>query len=154
MAIDIAIYESADGGEVNLVNEDIELIAGLTNQVYLALFGGNVEQDTSDELNDLDQRFDWWGNAYLPTNQQFNSTFERTISKVAITGEGLSILEDAAKKDLEYLQEYADIQVQASVTQPKRVELIVSLTEPDSESTKIKFIWDSTRNTVIQETII
>lgn len=154
MIADIAMYESGSGGELSLTNEDLTTIQGLTNQVYLALFGGNTEQSTSDDLNELDQRSDWWGNAYLSEENQFNSDFERTIREVALTGEGLSRLEDAAKNDLKYLSDYADIEIEASKISLNRVQILVNLTEPDSRSTKIKFIWDGTRNELIEQIII
>jgi len=95
--IDIAIHESGDGGEINIVNEDVNTIQGLTNQVYLALFG-NYEQVTTNQLTGV-ERFDYWGNAYLLSENQFNSTFEKTINEVALTSGGVNRLVDAAKTD-------------------------------------------------------
>ena len=154
MITDLAIFESGSGGDLILKNDDLDTINGLTNQVYLALFGGNIEQSTSDDIDKLDQRGDWWGNAFLSTEYQFNSIFEKTISEVALTGEGLSKLEDAAKSDLSYLEQYAEIEVSASVPQLNRLELIVKLTEPDNQSTQIKFIWNGTRNEIIEQVIL
>ena len=154
MIADIAIYESGSGGEWNLVSDDLETISGLTNQVYLALFGGNIEQSTSEDLDQLDQRADWWGNSLLNIEQQFNSSFERLINEIALTGEGLSKLEDAAKDDLKYLEKYAVINVSASVPSLGRLELVINLQEPDNISTRLKFIWDGTKNEVIQEITI
>jgi hypothetical protein len=41
MIADITIFESGDGGDLALINDDLATIEGLTNQVYLAWFGGN-----------------------------------------------------------------------------------------------------------------
>ena len=152
--IDVEIYESGSGGEFNLVNDDLETINGLTNQVYLALFGGNVEQSTSDDLNNLDQRFDWWGNGFLENENQFNSTFEKILSEVALNSSGLSKLKSAAKEDLKYLEDYADITINASITGLNRLELLINLDEPGNISTKIKFVWEGTKNELIQEITI
>lgn len=153
--VDLTILESGDGGDLYLNNEDLSTVSGLTNQVYLALFGGNVEQSTSIDLSELEQRFDWWGNEYLEDDEfRFNSEFERKLNQVALNSGGVSILEDAAKSDLVYLQEYADIQIEGSIPDINKFKLLVSLQEPGTDSVKISFIWDGTKNEVIHEIII
>lgn len=152
--IDIMIFESGSGGDLNLKNDDLETVSGLTNQVYLALFGGNIEQSTNENLNLLEKRNDWFGNNLLPTEQQFNSIFEKTIREITLTSAGIQILENAAKKDLEYLSEYADIEISGSIVSRDRFELIINLIEPDDNSTKIKFVWDGTKNELIEYIII
>lgn len=147
---DLTIYESGEGGEMALVNDDIATISGLTNQVYLALFGGNIEQSTSEELDALSIREDWFGNEILETEFQFNSLFEKTIRTVAINTNGLSILKDAADSDLEYLRTYAEIITTISIIGLNKVQLIVSLTEPNDLSTRIKLVWDGTKNELIE----
>lgn len=154
MITDIGIYDNGNGGEINLVNNDIQTIKGLTNQVYLALFGGNIEQSTSEGLSELDQRYDWWGNQFIPDNQQFNSNFERTLSQVALNSSGLKTLREAAESDLQYLSDFADITVETSIISSRRLELSVTLAEPDRQSTKVKFIWDGMRNEIIEHQII
>lgn len=147
---DIMIYESGDGGELNLKNDDLETISGLTNQVYLALFGGNKEQVTSDELDEVDVRNDYWANELLEDELQFNSTFEKALSEVVLNSNGISKLEDAAANDLEYLKEYADINIEGSIPEINIFQLEVELIEPDDISTKIKFLWDATKNELIE----
>ena len=49
---------------------------------------------------------------------------------------------------------YADIEISGSIVQTNRFELLVNLIEPDQQSTKIKFIWDGTRNELIEQVII
>jgi phage gp46-like protein len=152
---DIAIYESGTGGDLSLKNGDLETVAGLTNMVYLALFGGNLLESTSDELNNLDTRNDWLGNILTEDDAlQFNSTFEKKLNEVALTSNGISILERAAESDLEFLKEYADIEIIGSIPAIARFELSVILTEPSNISTKIKFLWDGTKNELIELVII
>ena len=43
---DFSIYESGDGGELLIVDDDFNLTEVLFQLVYLALFGGNVESIT------------------------------------------------------------------------------------------------------------
>lgn len=141
---DLTIYENFDGGDLFLQNDDLQIIDGLTNQVYLALFGGNVQQSESNELDEIEQRFDFWGG-------DFNSEFERKLKEVALNSAGIIEIENAAKLDLQYLQEFANIEVSADLTGVNTVELNVLVQEPDSQSTKLTFIWDGTKNTVIYD---
>jgi len=154
LGVDVVIYESGSGGELQLLNDDLALSGGLANQVYLAFFGGNLEQSTSPSLDDLEFRGDWWGNQLLKTENQFNSELERTLQTVALNSAGLRILENAAKKDLEFLKEFAEIDVKSSITGINKTELFVTLQEPGQQSTKIKLIWDGTRDEAIFNVIL
>lgn len=151
---DIMIYESGSGGEMALKNEDLQVIHGLTNQVYLALFGGNIEESTSEEIKQSDFRQDYWGNEYLDDEFQFNSELEKTLMTVALNTNGLSIIKDAAERDLEFLKKYCDIEIQVSLIKLNFVEIFVILQEPSKESTKIKLVWDGTKNELIENKIL
>jgi phage gp46-like protein len=148
---DIFIFESFNGGELELVNDDLKVSQGLHNQVYLALFGGNVEESTTENLNELDERSDFWGNEYLTPENQFNSEFEKALNQVALNSSGISKLESAAKKDLQYLSEIANIAIAGSLIGFNKFQLIVELQEPNSQSVKVKFIWDGTRKELNQQ---
>ena len=152
--VDIMIHESGSGGDLSLINDDLATISGLTNQVYLALFGGNIEQSTVPDLSELDDRQDWWGNSLLLVENQLNSNFERKINQIALTSGGVRTLENAAKEDLKFLKDIADVTVNGSISGLSRFELTVNLVEPDKTSTKIKFIWDGTKKELIQTVII
>jgi phage gp46-like protein len=153
--IDIAFHETGSGGDINLTpNYDIDTVKGLFNQVYLALFGGNVEQSTSEFLQDSDERFDWWGNKYLQEEYQFNSSFEKALYNNALTSSGLSKITEAAKKDLKYLRRYADIDISANIISRDRMKLIIYLRQPDKQTPKIIFIWDRTKNEIIEQSLI
>ena len=148
MAIsDIAIYEEGSGGEMALVSNDLATIQGLTNQFYLAFFGGNIEEDTTNESESKDQRFDWWGN--VEVKEKFNSTFERTLRNVSLNSAGLKTLENSAKEDLKYLSDIATINVTASLVGVGKLQLLINYKEPERVEKKIKYIWDGTRLEII-----
>ena len=43
---DLAIYETGNGGDLLINNNDLSSVEILIHQVYLCLFGGNVEAST------------------------------------------------------------------------------------------------------------
>ena len=150
--LDILIYESGDGGEFQLMNDDIATVSSLTNQVYLALFGGNIEQDTTTEIEIGDERDDWWGNEYVEV--PFNSTFERTLNNVALNSSGLRQLENAAKDDMRYFSDYADIEVSATIPDVNKLEITISLNQKSAQKFAVKFVWDNLKNELIEDIII
>jgi phage gp46-like protein len=149
---DILIYESGDGGEFSLLNNDLETVGSITNNVYLALFGGNIEQNTDTSIIDGEVRNDWWGNNILDI--PFNSNFERTLLNVAVTSAGIRQIEEAALSDLAFLSDLAQVSVEVNIDSVDKISLIVSLQQPDSQEKRIKFVWNQLKNEVIQEVII
>ena len=150
---DLAIYETGDGGDVNLINNDLELRNTLFNQVYLALFGGNTKQVTAQELNNLDERFDWWGNSLFDKENQFNSRFENALRNVVINGSGLQHLENIAKEDLAFIKPYANYKVEVSMVDFNKIQIEIWLQEPDKRQMKIVFLWDGAKKELLYEEI-
>lgn len=151
--IDLMIYESGDGGELILKNDDLNTIQGLSNQVYLAWFGGSF-QSTKEDLNLLEQRADWWGNSLLETSKQFNSGLEQALKNNSLDIQGIANIENIAKKDLNFLKDYAEIEVEAILKSYNILELTAILIEPNGISNKLKFIWDGMKNEVIKQEMI
>ena len=137
---DILIYESGDGGEMKLKNDDLETISSITNSFYLALFSSKTS--------------DWWGNAELLADNPFNSSFERTLDSVSLTSSGLKQLEQSALEDLNFLKIYGEISVFASVLDLNKISLKINFKEPSGSEKIVKFVFDKLRNEIIEEVTI
>ena len=105
MAFDIMIFESGNGGDFNIRNGDLDSVEGLTNQPYLAHFGGNKEASTTGEEAAGVERFDWWGNSFLENEPgaQMNSELERALRDNSLSSKGRVQIERLAKQDMEFL---------------------------------------------------
>lgn len=147
---DILIYESGDGGELSLKNGDIETVQSITNDVYLALFGGNIEQSTDNTILPGTIREDWWGNDLMPDNY-FNSEFEKTLSMVALNSAGIKTLEDAALKDVDFLKRFGTVSVSVSILDIDKMSIEVNLQEKDGTDRTIKFVFDRLKDEIIEE---
>lgn len=158
MSKDIALYESGSGGELLVLNNDIALIETLYQQVYLRLFGGNVEANTTGTEIEGQQRNDWWGNALLFSNRkdkQFNSNTERILDNVTLNTAGRIDIKRAVESDLNNLSNIADITVNIVILSHNKVEISVLLQKPEDIEDKIlQFIWDNARKEVIIDTTI
>ena len=119
--MDIQLIETGNGGDLFVKGKDYNIIFGFENMIYMALFGGNVAEDTPQKRPEAQQAYDYWGNNLFTPNdlsRQFNSQTERTLMQVAITSFGRLQIEEAIKKDLEIMSAYATVTVE--VTYPQR----------------------------------
>lgn len=139
--MDVAIVETGNGGDLQLLGNDLELVFGYENNPYLAMFGGNIEQSTENKEVNL-QSFDWWANALLmPSNQsiQMNSIVERTINSTPLTSSGRVLIENAIKKDLEFMSDFAKVEVSVTIVSTDRINVKIIVKQSDA-SQKITIV--------------
>lgn len=146
---DIMIYESGNGGELSIKAGDIETTDSLFNMPYLAHFGGNTEASTTGEEIEGVERFDWWGNSFLETSTQMNSSIERTLTEVSLNSSGRVIIEREAKKDIEFMSELATIESTAELTGTDKLKISDKINQ-----SKVDFYWEATKQELIEEITI
>lgn len=150
---DLSIYETGSGGDLEIKGNDIASSSGIFSMVYMAFFGGNPQANTTGNELDSELRGDWWGNALLFQDEpeiQFNSNLERALNETPLTSSGRIIIEQAAKKDLEFMKEFANISVSVSVISDDRVSIDVKIQEPENIQEKnFQFIWDNLESEII-----
>lgn len=150
--MDFALFETMDGGDMSLSNNDINTTESLWMQIYLGLFGGNVRQSTVDGIEDDEQRFDWWANAFLTTepDEQMNSETERVLNEVALNASGRLKIEQAVNNDLSFLQKLGTVDVEVSIPTIDRVQIDITITEPDEVTEQqFRIVWDATKSEII-----
>lgn len=142
---DHAIGESqGNGGDLQLLGNDLALVYGNENQVYLALFGGNVEQNTPALITNA-QTEDYWGNNLFWPNdpsKQFNSNTERTLNTTALNSAGRITIENAVKSDLKFLVDMgATVTVNVTIPSVNLVTIMIRTVYKDGirRMTIIKF---------------
>src|SRR4051812_24194087 len=104
--MDLKLVETNDGGDLVKNTNDLDVIFGFENVVYLALFGGNVKQSTPTVRDQSQQAFDFWGNnLFMPNDTliQLNSETERALITYALTSSGRISIENAIKSDLQVM---------------------------------------------------
>ena len=155
---DINLFEGGSGGEMRILNSDLLLTETIYQTIYLALYGGNVEQSTTSEETDLEENFDYWGNQLFYSNNPdkwFNSQTERVLSTVALNGEGRRLIEDAVNADLQFLNNVVNFEVEVSISSNNRAEIAIFISEFQNQSDRqLKMVWDNSRNELIIQEII
>lgn len=155
---DIHLFETGSGGDFAIVNNDLLMGESLYQQIYLALFGGNIEASTKPSYLASEERFDYWGNSLIwkdVKTKQFNSETERTLRNVALNSSGrLSILQ-AVNNDLDYLKGVVDFTVEVGIESVSRISITVSFSEKTNQQDKVlQMVWNNSKNEVIINKLI
>ncbi len=136
--MDVLFSATPDGGEISITNNLIDMDAGLETAVYLSLFGGNSDDDATDETTNLQ----WWGNL-LPGDSQLplRCRTQFLIRDLPATTGNLARLRDAAIRDLAWIVDsFADsYKVDVSMPALNRVALRIDISIGDQTYT---FIFD------------
>lgn len=152
--MDLELIEKGDGGELVKTTNDLSVIYGFENEVYIALFGGNVAQDTPQKRNLLDQDLSFWGNNLLHPNDksvQFNSKTERGLNAIPLTSAGRALIEQAVRDDLNYLGVIGKVTVNVSVAGVDRLDIDVQLQQPATTAQNFSYVWNATKQELLSK---
>ena len=95
---DVKLFQTADDGEISVVNGVTEMSGGLATAAYLSLFGGNEQDDG------LNESATWWGNIdEQDSDFQYKSETQFLLKSIPATTGNLLRVEEAARRDLEWL---------------------------------------------------
>ena len=153
MSKDILLFETGDGGDILISNNDIGLAETLFQQCYLLMFGGNYEASTTGNEIEGEERSDWWGNSlFFPDNlsKQFNSETERLLDNVVLNTAGRIDIERAVKNDLKSLKKLANFDIKVIILNTNRIAIKIALIQPSNlEDKELQFIWDNAAKELI-----
>lgn len=150
---DFGLYERGNGGDIIVKNNDIESVSLLSNQVYIALFGGNVEGISRNDSTDQEKN-DYWANNLifknLP-NKQFNSITEKTLNEIVLNSSGRVTLIEAIKADLSYLNISFDVsEIDVIFEAQNRIKIAIFINKNNS----FEIIWDYFKKELLKYTVI
>ncbi len=155
---DISLYETGSGGDFALLNDDLQTGESLYQNIYIALFGGNIEASTRASYLPNELRYDYWGNSLIWNTQktkQFNSETERILQTVTLNSQGRISILQSVNNDLNYLKGVIDFSVEVNILSSSRVAINISLKEKTNQQDKVlQLIFDNIKNEVIIEKTI
>tara|TARA_R110001606_G_scaffold380908_3_gene541727 strand:+ start:1152 stop:1685 length:534 start_codon:yes stop_codon:yes gene_type:complete len=145
-AIDVRMFEAGNGGDILLQGNDFVNSLSFEAFPYLGMFGGNPGFPTPKIRKPEEQAFDYWGNSLLfvdTPEEQFNSFTEDALDKVVLNSNGRIKVEQAVKKDLEFMKSFSDIYVNVSILGVRSLSIAVDVVQVENKvSKKFLFIWD------------
>lgn len=155
---DINLFETGSSGDFAIVNDDLLMGESLYQQIYLALFGGNIEASTKDSYFDSEERFDYWGNSLIWKTEksvQFNSETERTIQTTTLNSSGRLSIIQSVNNDLEYLKSMINFTVDVQIVKHDSLRIIVGFSAKSNQQDKVlQMVYDNAKKEVIIEKII
>ena len=155
---DINLHESGSGGEMAIVSNDLLMGEALFQQVYLALFGGNVEANTIGNELLSEERFDYWQNPLFfseTPSKQFNSNTERELQKVVLNTSGRLKIIQTVSDDLEYLSNLLKYDVDVQFVGTNHIRIIINFAQKGSQENRVlQMVYDNAKGELIIEKTI
>lgn len=155
---DVLLFENGGGGEMAIISDDLALTETLYQQIYLALFGGNLEANTKSDVLISEERFDWWGNTLFFSNiqtKQFNSNTERMLLNVALNSSGRLDIIRAVTDDLSYLSDLLDSTVDVEFFGVNKIRIIVKFSKKGQQENRVlQLVYDNAKSELIIEKTI
>lgn len=152
--MDLQVIETGNGGDLKLSGSDMAKVYSFENMPYLALFGGNKAAVTRQRLAN-EQAFDFWANALLWPNDpsvQMNSYTERALDDTPLTSAGRLIIEEAIKKDLEFMRPFAIIRVETEIIATDHLRIGIGIREPGNlQEREFIWIWEAGKLTLLND---
>jgi hypothetical protein len=145
--MDILITETGNGGDIQIMGNDLAMASGWGNMPYLGMFGGN-EESTGKRIPS-EQAFDFWGNNLLMQEDfsiQFNSKTEKKLAGIALNSAGRIQIEQIVKQDLEFMKSFSDVAVSVEIIDTDHVKIFIRIRQPDNLGEQYKafvFIYDA-----------
>ena len=95
---DVFLYQTVDGGDINVTSGIAQMTVGFETMAYLSLFGGNADDPGLD-----DTRLQWWGN-FDETDAafQYRSQTQYLLRSIPATSANLIRVQDAVTADLSH----------------------------------------------------
>lgn len=156
--MDVAVLNTLNGGDIQVIGNDLASQNGWGNMVFLGLFGGNIDAVTDNNRVATQEANDFWGNTVLfpqDSDKQFNSTTEKTLKTVALNSSGRVKIEQAVKNDLAFMQSFANITVLVKIVSDDRIEIGIKVEEPENLNGRLPdqyrqfvLIWDATKQEI------
>jgi phage gp46-like protein len=134
---DVILFQTDDDGEITIEGGLVEMSGGLETAAYLAMFGGNEDDDGRDN-----NPANWWGNVdeNIPA-RQYHSETQNLLQSLPATSGNLRRIEDAANRDLEFFTAESiasSVTVAASIPALNRVRIVVDI-EANGEESQFTF---------------
>ncbi len=142
---DVVLFQTTDDGNITVEDGLVEMSGGLETSAYLSMFGGNEDDDGSDN-NPLT----WWGNVdELEPSRQYRSETQNLLKALPITTGNLVRIKDAAGRDLAWLIEEnvaSSVLVSVGIPALNRIGIKVDI-EARGEKSSFEFVenWEATR---------
>jgi len=143
---DVLLFNTVDGGEINMVDGQPEMTGGFETAVYLSLFGGNEEDDGRPDNSKT-----WWFNVEEEDlSKKYISETQNLLLGLPATSGNLLKVEEAVYRDLAWMiydNIASKILVDASIPDVDKINISVTITAEGKESSfNFTINWQAMKN--------
>lgn len=123
---DVSLFQTTDDGEIEVINGVVTMGGGLETMAYLALFGGNEDDDGL-----ADNAFNWWANFdEVDPSRQYRSETQHLLQSLPATSGNLGRIDEAVNRDLAAFIEKkiaTSISVVTSIPAINRIKIVITI---------------------------
>ena len=130
---DVYLFQTNDDGEICIENGFVSLTGGLDTAAYLSLFGGNEQDDGSQNTS-----LNYWGNILENDKAfQYRSQTQYLLRSIPSVSSNLLRIEEAVLRDLQWMLDNnvaSSIEVAATIPNVNRVNIAITILAQGDES--------------------
>lgn len=135
---DVSLFQTDDEGEIIVEGGIVTMGGGLETSAYLSLFGGNEDDDGSQDNNAT-----WWANLdEVDPTKEYHSETQNLLQALPATTGNLRRIEDAANRDLSWFitnKVASSVTVAASIPGINKIKLTIDI-EAQGEESSFEFV--------------
>jgi hypothetical protein len=130
---DVLLFQTNDDGDIVIEDGITQMSGGLATAAYLALFGGNEDDDGT-----LNNKFQYWANwNENESSKKYQSETQYLLKSIPATSGNLRRIEQAAIRDLAFFIEIgaaSDISAVATIPGLNKVRIAATITAQGDET--------------------
>jgi phage gp46-like protein len=130
---DVKLFQTDDDGEITVEGGIVEMSGGLETAAYLAMFGGNEDDNGSDG-----SPLQYWGNLdEEDSDSHYRSETQHLLQSIPSTSGNLKRITEAAKRDLAFFISSgaaSSVNVETTIPALNRISIICNITAEGEES--------------------
>jgi len=143
---DVLLFNTVDGGEINVVDGQPEMTGGFETAVYLSLFGGNEDDDGRPNNPKT-----WWPNVEEEDpSKRYVSETQNLLLGLPLTSGNLLKVEEAVKRDLQWMKNeniISKLEVFASIPDVDKINISITIeAEGKEENFNFTINWKAMKN--------
>lgn len=135
---DVSLFQTNDDGNITVDGGIVTMGGGLETSAYLSLFGGNEDDDGSQ-----DNSFAWWANLdEVDPAREYRSETQNLLQALPATSGNLLRIEDAANRDLAWFiteKVASSVNVAAGIPGINKIKLTIDI-EAQGEESRFEFV--------------
>lgn len=132
---DVLLFNTPDHGDIEVIDGVVTMSGGLETAAYLALFGGNIDDNGTDSTKSKQ----WWGNlSETEPEKTYRSETQALLKSLPVISGNLRRIETTVVRDLEFFIKIgaaSSVNCVATIPGLNKIKIAVTITIEGVETT-------------------